>query len=283
LLCGWLAQAYGWHVGFGAAAAFMLGGLATYLYGYRHVPARVPRRNATGAASLTATEWRVMLALAMVMGLTIFQSVAYYQLANVFPVWLEQYVMLQVGEFHVPAPWYQSVDPLFSILAVPALFAVWRVTARRRGHEPGDLGKIAAGAWLCMASNLVLVGAIAASGKDPIHPLWPFLYCAGQGVAFIYYWPTLLALVSRAAPAQVNATTMGFAFMTLFVANNLIGWIGGFYERMTPGEFWLLHAAIAAAGGVLVWLLQGTLQRMLESGAADQPLRPSALTLEVER
>src|SRR5881394_3331987 len=30
LLCGFLAERYGWHIGFGAAAVFMLGGLATY-------------------------------------------------------------------------------------------------------------------------------------------------------------------------------------------------------------------------------------------------------------
>ena len=56
------------------------------------------------------------------------------------------------------------------------------------------------------------------------------LYCAGLGIAFIYYWPTLLALVSRTAPAPVNATLMGIAFLTLFVANNLIGWLGRYYD-----------------------------------------------------
>ena len=45
LLCGLLAQVYGWHYGFGIAAIFMLLGLATYLYGYRHLPARVERQS----------------------------------------------------------------------------------------------------------------------------------------------------------------------------------------------------------------------------------------------
>ncbi len=45
LLCGWLAQFYGWHYGFGIAAICMLLGLATYLYGYRHLPARVEGEN----------------------------------------------------------------------------------------------------------------------------------------------------------------------------------------------------------------------------------------------
>jgi POT family proton-dependent oligopeptide transporter len=75
---------------------------------------------------------------------------------------------------------------------------------------------------------------------------------------------------------------MGLAFMSLFVANDLIGWIGGFYEKMAPVAFWGLHAAIPAGGGLLVLLLGRPLERIL-SGAAEQPLRPSAQTLEVER
>ena len=30
---------------------------------------------------------------------------------------------------------------------------------------------------------------------------------------------------------------MGPAFMSLFISNNLIAWIGGFYEKMRPAEF----------------------------------------------
>jgi hypothetical protein len=53
-----------------------------------------------------------------------------------------------------------------------------------------------------------LVAVILATGGDGVSPVWPFLSCAIQGIAFVY-WPTLLALVSRAAPASVNATMMG--------------------------------------------------------------------------
>jgi POT family proton-dependent oligopeptide transporter len=280
LLCGLLAQVYGWHTGFGAAAIFMLAGLATYLSGYRHLPARVARRSGEHGR-LTPADWRIILALIAVMAVTIFQSIGYYQLANVLPVWIQQHVALEVGQHSIPIPWYQSIDPLFSILGVPLLFWIWRRQAAR-SREPGDLGKIGIGAWLCAASNLILVAAIVASRGAPIHPIWPFLYCAGQGIAFLYYWPTLLALVSRAAPAKVNATMMGVAFMSLFVANNLIGWIGGFYEKMRPVEFWAMHAAIAATGGLLVLLFGRRLSRMIAVGA-EQPLRPAARTLEVER
>ena len=62
LLCGLLAQVYGWHYGFGIAAIFMLLGLATYLYGYRYLPARVERRKFEGTR-LTAADRRIVFAL----------------------------------------------------------------------------------------------------------------------------------------------------------------------------------------------------------------------------
>jgi POT family proton-dependent oligopeptide transporter len=280
LVCGLVAQVYGWHAGFGIAAVCMLAGLATYLSGYRHLPARVERRNRQ-RDRLTSADVRVLAALIAVIGITSFQSIAYYQIANVLPIWIQQHVALDAAGFSIPIAWYQSIDPLFSILGVPLLFWIWSMQGARRG-EPGSLAKIGTGAWLCMASNLVLVVAIVASRGRPVHPVWPFLACAGQGIAFLYYWPTLLALVSRAAPAAVNATMMGLAFMSLFFSNNLIGWIGGFYERMTPAAFWGLHAAIAATGGLLVLVFGRRLERVL-STASEQPLRPSALTHEVER
>src|SRR5256714_2985262 len=61
LLCGFLAQAYGWHYGFGIAAIFMLLGLGTYLYRYPYLPARVERKKFEGTP-LTAAEPRIVFA-----------------------------------------------------------------------------------------------------------------------------------------------------------------------------------------------------------------------------
>ena len=262
LLCGLLAQVYGWHYGFGIAAIFMLLGLATYLYGYRYLPARVERRKFEGTR-LTAADRRVVYALIAVMIITVFQSISYYQLFNVNPVWIQEHVALDLGSFHLPVPWYQSINSLASIVGVPLVFWIWRRQALRR-REPGDLVKIGMGAWIAAASNLILVAAILVSRDTSVHPIWPFLYSAVLGISFLYYWPTLLALVSRAAPAKVNATMMGLAFMSLFMSNTLIGWIGGFYEKMSPAEFWAMHAAIAAGGGLLVVLFGRRLSQALD-------------------
>src|SRR5438067_5015054 len=112
LLCGVLAQVYGWHYGFGIAAIFMLLGLATYLYGYRYLPARVERKKFEGTR-LTVTERRIVFALITVMIITIFQSTSYYQIFNVNPIWIQQHVRADVGGFRIPVPWYQSISSLF--------------------------------------------------------------------------------------------------------------------------------------------------------------------------
>src|SRR5439155_3935671 len=164
-----------------------------------------------------------------------------------------------------------SIDPLFSIITLPLLFALWRWQGRMSGGGLGELGKIATGSAICGCANLILVAAIALSPGKVLW-IWPFLYCAVQGVGFMYFWPPMLSLVSRAAPPKVNATMMGGCFLVLFVANNLIGWIGTFYERMTPIAFWSLHAAIGAMGGVLAILFGRTLGRILE----PQPIPPIA-------
>jgi hypothetical protein len=52
--------------------------------------------------------------------------------------------------------------------------------------------------------------------------------------------------------------------MSLFISNNLIGWIGGFYEKMSPAQFWTMHAAIAIVGGVLVVIFGRRLSRLLD-------------------
>jgi len=262
LLCGLLAQLYGWHAGFGLAGALMLIGLCTYIAGLRYLPPDRPRRAQAGTkVALDHRQWRIVAALAVVAAITIFQSIGYYQNTNMNLVWINRSVDLDLLGFHVPVAWFNSIDPLSSILGVPVLLALWRFQAAR-GSEPDDLGKIGTGAWLTVLANLLLVVACLIGAR--VNVLFPIIYDILLGLGFLYYWPTLLALVSRAAPASVKAMMMGAVFLSLFVANTLIGWLGGFYEHMTPAGFWAMHAGIAATGGVLAFVLKRPLKRALE-------------------
>jgi POT family proton-dependent oligopeptide transporter len=263
LVCGFLAQAYGWQWGFGIAALLMLLALTIYLHGYRYLPPRIERRVRTAQPHMSGVEWRLSAALVAVMLISVLQSISYYQMYNVGPVWTEHHVARTVAGLAVPVPWYQSVTSLASIAGMPPLLWLWRRQAARR-REPDEVAKIGIGAWLAAACNVLLACASYLTSDTLMSPLWPLLYVIGLGIAFLYYWPTMLALVSHYAPPRVNATLMGLVYVSLFLSNTMIGWIGGFYERMSPAAFWALHGAIAAGGGVVVALSGARLRRILE-------------------
>jgi POT family proton-dependent oligopeptide transporter len=268
LACGLLAQLYGWHLGFGLAGILMLAGLVTYLAGYRAYAAAVRTAPPTAATAGDRGQWPIVAALLGVMAITMFQSVAYYQNSDAALVWADHSVDTNLLGFRMPVAWFNSIDPFVSIVAVPFLFALWRRQAAR-GAEPGEVGKIATGAWIACAANLLLVIGCAATDRVPA--VVPVLYDVLLGVGFLYYWPTLLALVSRAAPPRLRATLMGACFLTLFVSNFVVGWLGTFFERMTPLQFWALHGGIAATGGLLAMLSRRGLERVLSRGIHPQP------------
>jgi POT family proton-dependent oligopeptide transporter len=264
--CGLIAQYYGWHAGFGLAGLLMLLGLATYLAGYRTLTQETPQRSQP-RMPITSAHWRVIAALIAVMALTVFHSIAYCQNTNMNLVWIDQNVNLNFIGFHVPVAWFASIDSFVSILSVAPLLALWR-RQQMHGGEPNEIVKIATGAFIAAAANLVLVAG--SLWVTPVPVMVPLIYDILLGVAFLYYWPTLLALVSRAAPYGLKSTLMGCAFLSLFVSNMTLGRIGSFYERMTPVQFWALHAGIAATGGVLALLLNRPLMQMLKG--VEDPL-----------
>jgi POT family proton-dependent oligopeptide transporter len=209
---------------------------------------------------MDAAQWRILCVLVVVIALTVFQSISYYQNSNMGLIWIDHNVDLNLFGRSIPVPWFSAMDSFVSIVSVPVLIALWQRQAAH-GGEPGEIAKIITGAFLASAGNMMLV--IASLFGHRVSALFPVAYAIFLGVAFLYYWPTLLALVSRAAPKRVKATMMGCVFLSLFVSNNIIGWIGGFYEHMSAANFWAMHAAIAATGGVIALLLKRRLDREL--------------------
>ncbi len=148
---------------------------------------------------------------------------------------------------------------------MPPLIWLWAREARR-GQESTDLTKIGIGAVLAAISAAIMALGAMLAGAGTASALIPFAAFALVGVAFLYYWPPYLALMSRAAPPSVNATMMGCAYLSLFIGNIIMGWVGTLYETMTPAAFWMLNAGISMIGALLVLLFGRALTRRLTGG-----------------
>jgi POT family proton-dependent oligopeptide transporter len=262
LVTGAVAAVWGWHAGFAVAAALMLAALVTYLAGGRHLPEVRPIRVKHPAAQrLGSTERRRVWALIAVIALTIPAEITYPMIWGIGSVWIASYVNLGP----VPAPWFGSADSLGSILVAAPLVALWAAQARK-GREPGSVGKIAIGTALTGLGALILAaGSATSTGPGTVHILWAIAGYFTMGLAWMYYWPTTLALVSRVAPPKVAATLVGGAFVSPFIAHTLAGVIGTRFDNMSPAAFWTMDAAIGFAGALLLFATKAPLTRMLEA------------------
>ena len=264
LATGAVAAIYGWHAGFALAAVLMLVALVIYLAGQRHLPdPEVARRERRQLPALTPAERKRTWALIGLIVLTILPNIAYPMIWNIGIVWVDQHVTLGTPLGDVPASWFNSVDSFSSILAAAPLVALWAWQARR-GTEPGGIVKVAIGSAIIGASALLMAaGSLGVQDGGKVSVLWALAGYFGMGVAFMWYWPVTLALVSKAAPAKVNATLMGGAFLSLFVGSTTMGWVGSFYDQMSPAAFWTLDAVIGFAGALIAFLLHRPLSRIL--------------------
>lgn len=267
LVTGLISAVYGWHTGFAVAAVLMLAALVTYMLGQKHLPDDRPvRQSREKAPALTADERKRVLALFLVILLTIPAEIAYPMVWSIGIIWVDQYVNLATPLGQVPASWFASLDSLGSVLAGPVLVALWAWQVKR-GHEPKSVTKVGIGTGIIAIGALLLAfGNLGLNEPDSVGAGWALAGWLTMGLAWMYYWPTTLAIVSRAAPPRLVSTLMGVAFLSPFVAHVMAGWVGSNFDKMHPSTFWALDAAIAFTGAVIILAFRKRLQSALETG-----------------
>jgi len=270
VVTGLVAAIYGWHAGFDVAAGLMLLALVAYGLGQRHLPDDRPvAREREKAPPLSAAERKRVAVLLFVIALTIPAEIAYPMVWSIGILWVDQYVNLATPLGTVPSSWFAGMDSIGSVLVAPFLVVFWGWQAKR-GSEPASVTKVGIGTAIVALAALVFAysnwGITAAHG---VGAGWAIAGWLIMGLGWMYYWPTNMAIVSKAAPPRMASTLMGVAFLSPFVAHVMAGWVGSYFDQMTPTTFWAMDAAIAIAGAALILALRGPLQRGLEANIAS--------------
>jgi POT family proton-dependent oligopeptide transporter len=99
--------------------------------------------------------------------------------------------------------------------------------------------------WLSVAELM--------SGTARVALFWPVLFHFICAIGYLYVGPIALAVTSRAAPTAVNAMLVGSYYLAIFAGGIASGWLGRFYEQITPAAFWLVHAGVVGAGAVITY------------------------------
>ena len=258
LVVGTLGELYGWHYGFGAAGVGMVIGLLVYRSGRRWLPPDVrPARDAAAARPLlTRDERSALLLLMLLLPVLAAGAVGNQEIFNAYMLWAPAHIDLVFFGRTMPTTWLITVDSVVSISALVAVLGFWRLW-KRRFAEPAEVTKITLGLFISAAALLMLVAAsqVAADGhKAPIG--WALAFHVMNSIGFSNILPVGIALYARASPKALAGTVLGFYFLHLFVANNLVGWLGGLLEKLDGTQFWLLHAGLVGGAGVVFLIVR---------------------------
>lgn len=271
LVTGELAKAYSWHTGFGFAGFGMLIGLVVYTVWGRGLLAPPPafRRKHKAVAPLRSQDWRRIAFLVSLIPVAALFWVAQSQIWNTYNLWVDDHIELHIGGWEMPVPWLQSLDGLAPLLLVPLVLYVWHRQAAR-GREPNEFVKAAIGCFVFGLATFWLGLADFASdaqGRAPL--LWAVAFHVVSNLGWVYYAPTMTALVSRLAPPQLNATMIGVYSLAVTLGSFASGRLGALYERVTPLTFWSIHAAIVTVAGIILLMLGLFASRALRPVAAS--------------
>jgi POT family proton-dependent oligopeptide transporter len=150
----------------------------------------------------------------------------------------------------IPATWFQSLNPLFVFTLTPLVVAYWSRNKSQHGYTPIALRRMALGAFGVALSYAMLCGIIATAGANLVH--WGIviaffvLYTLGE----LYILPVGLSLFATLSPSRFSATAIAAWFLAGFVGNFLGGYVGTWWSKLSPAEFFGATAAIAAISGV---------------------------------
>lgn len=261
LVSGTLGEKVGWHWGFGCAGVVMVAGLLVHLAAGRWLPAdnRPAKGEPAATAPLTRADWLRVLAVAVMVPVMAVALLTNQQIFNAYLVWADEQFQLTFFGQTLPTSWMITVDATLSFAMLVAVAWFWKWRAARAGSEPDELGKMVIGSFFTIGGGLCLVVAAATQGDGKIGLFWPVLFHLLNSIGFSHILPVSLALFTRLAPRQINATVIGIYYLAFFLANQIVGQVGGWYSTMDTVQFWLLHVATAVVGLVAFagfkWLL----------------------------
>ena len=270
LVSGTLGQKVGWHYGFGCAGVVMVLGLIIYLAGRRWLAPeeRSPKSDRQPREKLSRNDWMCVVYLIILIPVLAVAMLTNQQIFNAYLTWGDQRFDLTL--LNNTSSWLITVDAAVSFTMLVAVAAFWKWWGTFR-TEPDEISKMIIGSAFTIAGALCLFMAAATQphgGK--ISLFWPMMFELMNSIGFAHILPVSLALFSKIAPRQINATVIGLYYLAFFMANAIVGWVGGLYSSLPTTTFWLIHAASAGVGLVAFAIFKIAVGSRMSAGPREQ-------------
>ena len=273
LISGTLGQEVGWHYGFGCAGVVMVLGLIIYMSGRKYLPAegrRVEKTEAAPKEKMTRDDWLCLVYLILLIPVLAVTLLTNQEIFNAYLVWGDQHFNLNLFGYTFPSSWLITIDAAVSFTMLVAVAAFWKWWGTKH-REPDEISKMIIGTAFVVAGGLCLfMGALTQPAGGKISMFWPIMFELMNSIGFAHVAPISLALFSKIAPRQITSTVIGLYYFAFFIANAVVGYVGGLYSSLPTTTFWLIHVASAVFGLVAFIVFKMAIGHRMTDSAADQ-------------
>ncbi|MDY3323080.1 peptide MFS transporter [Riemerella anatipestifer] len=171
-----------------------------------------------------------------------------------------------IGNYTIPASWFQSVNPFFIVALAPLFAMFWSSKLGKKLSTPVKMGLgmviLGIGFWF-------MLGAVSERGGDIADPtikasLWwlvmtYFVHTVGE----LCLSPVGLSVVTKLAPVRLASVLMAVWLSSSSVANFLGGYIAAYVEKMGAGQVFTYISGFVIACGLLLLLLSKPISKMM--------------------
>ncbi len=187
---------------------------------------------------------------------------SFEQAGGLLNVYAKQKTDLLIGNFLVPASWFQSVNAIFILIFATVVGSFW-VWWKNRNKESSSLFKMAIGV-IIMGWGFFFMSAASmqyeVEGLSSMH--WLFFAYLFHTIGELCASPVALSFITKLAPDRWMAFMMGAYFAATGLGNKVAGLLG---ESATEiGEFAIFTgiAVFCTIFGLLVLLIIKPLKRL---------------------
>ncbi len=146
-------------------------------------------------------------------------------------------VISWLGNFVIPASWFQSINPIAIVIFAPMFAGIWTKLGQK-GKEPSSPLKMALGLLLLSFGFMILLPAAKqVDAGNTVGPIWLILAYTLHTFGELSLSPIGLSMVTKLSPAKFASLLMGVWFLANAAANWLAGQLSTLYPDPNRTEF----------------------------------------------
>ena len=275
LIVGYVGETYGWHYGFGLAGIGMALGVTQYLLGQKYLSqvgnflGDASETSQVMDAPLTKVEKDRIVVLLISFLLVILFWGAFEQAGGVMNIYTMEKTNRMIGDWMVPASWFQSINAMFIIFFGSSVAAYW-ASRKLKGKTSSSLFKMIIGLIIMGTGFFFMTAATAqyeSTGSSAMY--WLVLAYLFHTIGELCLSPVALSYITKLAPVKYASIMMGVYFAMTGFGSKLAGLLGEWSQSLGEMTIFTGIAATSVGVGLLVLLVRNKLEP-LTHGVEDQ-------------